>query len=86
MNECVKQSSYIGDEKSIASPMRVGVHQGSVSPLLFILVLEALSTEFKSGAPWQLFYADDLVFIAESVDKLIDKQSVWKKDFGDKGM
>jgi hypothetical protein len=33
-----------------------------------------------------LLYADDLVLIAESVDKLIDKQSVWKKDFGDKGM
>ena len=54
----------LGEEKSIASPMRVGAHQGSVSPLLFSLVLEALPTEFKSGAPWQLFYADDLVLIA----------------------
>ena len=30
----------------------VGVHQGSVlSPLLFILVLEALSREFRTGVP-----------------------------------
>ena len=36
----------------------VGVHQGSVlSPLLFILVLEALSREFRSSVPWELLYA-----------------------------
>ena len=40
----------------------VGVHQGSVlSPLLFILVLEALSREFRTGIPWEMLYADDLV-------------------------
>ena len=34
--------------------MRVGVHQGSVlSPLLFIIVLEALSREFRAGVPWE---------------------------------
>ena len=39
----------------------VGVHQGSVlSPLLFILVLEALSRQFRTGVPWELLYADDL--------------------------
>ena len=32
--------------------VKVGVHQGSVlSPLLFILVLEALSREFRTGVP-----------------------------------
>ena len=32
----------------------VGVHQGSVlSPLLFILVLEVLSREFRTGVPWE---------------------------------
>ena len=33
--------------------VRVGVHQRSVlSPLLFIIVLEALSREFHTGCPW----------------------------------
>ena len=33
----------------------VGVHQGSVlSPLLYILVLEALSRESPTGVPWEL--------------------------------
>ena len=37
----------------------VGVHQGSVlSPLLFIIVLEALSREFRVGLPMELLYAE----------------------------
>ena len=52
----------------------VGVHQGSVlSPLLFILVLEALSREFRTGVPWELLYADDLVIIADSLEECISK-------------
>ena len=45
--------------------VKVGVHQGSVlSPLLFIIVLEALSKKFRTGQPWELFYADDLALLA----------------------
>ena len=60
------QSTY----KDVRSRVRVGdgyneefgVHQGSVlSPLLFIIVLEALSREFRTGCPWELLYADDLM-------------------------
>ena len=41
--------------------VRVGVDQGSVhSPVLFIIVLEALSREFREGLPMELLYADDL--------------------------
>ena len=46
------------------------VHQGSVlKPLLFIIVLEALSHEFHPGIPWEDLYADDLVIIAESLEE-----------------
>ena len=35
--------------------INVGVHQGSVlSPLLFIMVMEALSRELHTGCPWEL--------------------------------
>ena len=46
--------------------MKVGVPQGSVlCPLLFIIVLEALSREFHSGVPREDLYADDPVIIAD---------------------
>ena len=45
--------------------VNVGVHQDSViSLLLFIIVLEALSREFRTGCPWELLYADALMISA----------------------
>ena len=53
---------HVGEGYSEEFEMKVGVHQGSeLSPLLFIIVLEALSREFHSGVPWEDLYADDLV-------------------------
>ena len=67
--------------------VKVGVHQGSVlSPLLFIIVLEALSREFRTGLPWELLYADDLVLIAESVEDLETKFDNWKTGMEQKGL
>ena len=51
--------------------VRIGVHQGSVLiPLLFIIVLEALSREIRTGCPWELLYADDLMISAGSMSKV----------------
>ena len=67
--------------------VKVGVHQGSVlSPLLFIIVLEALSMEFRTSTPWELLYADDLVIIAESLDELVQKIELWKNGMEAKGL
>ena len=39
--------------------MKLGVHQGSVlSPLLFIILLEALSPQFLAGVHWEDICAD----------------------------
>ena len=49
----------LNGRKSSAFSVRVGVHQGSVlSPLLFIIMLESLSREFREGLPMELLYAD----------------------------
>ena len=59
--------------------IKVGVHQVSVlSLLLFIIVLEALSHEFRVGCPWEMFYGDDLVILAETFEGYITKMAVWK--------
>ena len=65
----------------------VGVHQGSVlSPLLFTMVMEALSREFRTGVPWELLYADDLVIIADSLEECISKVKAWKAKLEAKGL
>ena len=55
----------VGEGYSEEFEVKVGVHQGSVLSLqLFIIVLEALSCEFRCGVPWEDLYADKLVIIA----------------------
>ena len=60
--------------------MKVGVHQGSIlSPLLFIIVLEALSRKFLAGVHWEDPYADDLAIIADSLEECVRRLLVWKE-------
>ena len=63
------------------------VHQASLlSPLLFIIVLEALSWEFRSGVPWEDLYADDLVIIAELLEECVRRLLTWKEAMEKKGL
>ena len=65
----------------------VEVHQGSVlSPLLFIIVMEALSREFRTGCPWELLYGDDLAIVAESLGELKVRLKNWKDGLEEKGL
>jgi len=60
-----------GDSK--AFNVKVGLHQGSVlSPLLFVIVMEMISSELQAGLPLELLYADDLILMAESEESLRD--------------
>ena len=87
MYDGVKTAVKIGSGESEAFAVKVGVHQGSVlSPLLFIIVLEALSRDFREGLPWELLYADDLVLMAETEEKLLEKLRQWKCGFEAKGL
>lgn len=60
--------------------MKVGVHQGSaLSPLLFVTVLDFLTSNIQDEAPWSMLYADDIVLLAYSaaemqikLDKLVN--------------
>ena len=52
MYENVQSCVRVGEGLSEVDWVKVSVHQGSVlSPLLFIIVLEALSCEFRAGVP-----------------------------------
>ena len=67
--------------------VKVGMHQGSaLSPLLFVIVMEAISREFRDALPWELWYADDLAVIAETEDELIKRLHEWKDNVDSRGM
>ena len=59
--------------------VKVGAHQGSVlSPLLYIIELEAVSRRSRSGLLLELRYTDDLALVAESKHDLLKKLQIWK--------
>ena len=67
--------------------VKVGMHQGSaLSRLLFVIVMEALSREFRVTLPWELLYTDYLVVIAETEDDLIKRLNKWKDNVENRGM
>jgi len=67
--------------------VKVGMHQGSaLSPLLFVIVMEAISREFRVALPWKLLYADDLVVIAETEEDLIKTLNEWTNNVENRGM
>ena len=48
--------------------IEIGLHQGStLSPLLFIIVMDVLASTIQRGPPWAMLYADDLVICEEKI-------------------
>ena len=73
MYEDATTTVRVNGRENKAFSVRVRLHQGSVlSPLLFIIVLGALSREFREGLPMELLYAD-IVLVAETEELLMGK-------------
>src|SRR6267154_48759 len=87
MYEGVTTSVKINGEESEGFEVKVAVHQGSVlSPILFNIVMQAIADNFKVGLPWELFYADDLVLLAESGAELERRLVEWIGRLKEKGL
>ena len=56
-----------GDIKDF--PIDIGLHQGStLSPFLFIIVMDELTRGIQDKVPWCMLFADDIVFIDEIME------------------
>ena len=76
-------NSFFSEEFEV----KIGVHLGLVlSLLLFIIVLEALSSKFLLGCPWKILYPNDLVTSAEIFEDLMTKMAVWKNGLESNGL
>jgi len=83
-NSC-QSSLWYGNSSGFE--VKVGMHHGSaLSSLLFLIVMEAISREFRVAVPWELLYADDLVVIAETEEDLIKRLNEWKINVKNRGV
>ena len=70
---------------SYSKPINVSVGVCVLSPFLFIIVMQALSCEFRAEYSWELLRANDPVIVAESLElKCLLK--LWKNGFELKGL
>ena len=69
----------IGDTEDFL--VEIGLHQGSsLSPYLFALIMDQIICDIRDGIPWCMFFADDIVLVAESRIELNAKLDRWKND------
>jgi len=65
---------------SKAFGVMVSVHQVSeLSPILFAILLETLSKQFRKGLPIELLNTDELVLMAETEELLVEKIQNYKR-------
>ena len=57
-----------------------------LSPLLFVMVMEALSRSCRDGLPDELLYADDLIVVAKTRELLKERLVAWRKGLEAKGL
>jgi len=78
---------YEGGQTSVRMPggisndftVSMGLHQGSaLSPLLFTLILDELTRGIQDEVPWCMLFANDIVLIDETRQRVNDKLESWR--------
>jgi len=76
-----------GRGNTLVFEIKVGVHRGScLSPLLFIIVMDAVSDYVRHDVPWDMQYIDDLILADISPAKLQERFSEWQEALESKGL
>ena len=77
--KCCKTAVSIDGELASSFSVKVGVHQGStLSPLLFVMVMDVFTEDVRDVSLMELLYADDLVLCGELLNGVMDKHGRWK--------
>ena len=84
--EGAKTRVRVGLELSEEFEVKVGVHQGSVLlPLVFAIVVDVVTESVRNGLMSEMWYADELVLMSETMEGLREKVWKWKEAFESKG-
>jgi hypothetical protein len=66
--------------------INIGLHQGStLSPYLFVLVMDEVTRDIQDGIPWCILFADDVVLVDESRTGVDQKLELWRQILEAKG-
>ncbi|VDP22515.1 unnamed protein product [Heligmosomoides polygyrus] len=75
---CLKSQVQAAAGTSMEFPISVGVHQGSaLSPLLFVVVMDAITRDLQKLVSWTLLYADDVMLASDDKDELAQEVQAW---------
>ena len=67
--------------------VEVGLHQGSaLSPFLFAIIMDALTDNIRTEAPWQMMFADDVVLCAREKEDLEVQLEQWREVLEKRGV
>jgi len=70
-----------------AFSVKVGLHQGSaLSPFLFAVVMDQLTTGIRREAPWTMMFADDIVLASECKSQLELDLERWRYALESRGL
>jgi hypothetical protein len=67
-------------------PINIGLHQVSaLSPYLFALVIDEVTRDIQGNIPWCMFFANDVVLVDESRERVNRKLELWHQTLESKG-
>ncbi|KAL6538155.1 hypothetical protein OROGR_012143 [Orobanche gracilis] len=86
MYEGASTSVRTGVGKTEEFPIQIGVHQGSaLSPFLFAIVMDELTSSLQDGIPWCMLFADDIVLVDETKEGVETKLELWRRSLESRG-
>ena len=65
----------------------VGLHQGSaLSPFFFAIIMDKLTENIRTDAPWNMLFADDIVLSRQNHRELEDDLEMWRNALERRGL
>ena len=67
--------------------IEVGLHQGStLSPILFIIIMDVLASSIQRDPPWAMLFVDDLVICEKSRLEVEQQLDRWREVLEENGL
>ncbi|XP_059048067.1 uncharacterized protein LOC131843440 [Achroia grisella] len=85
----IRSNTYVGSAVGASDKFNVvvGLHQGSaLSPYLFVIVMDALTSDIQDEVPWCMLFADDIVLVGEDGLEVQSRQNRWQEKLESVGL